>query len=80
MLRNIDNQTIDGEEKIQAGSDQIGLDLHARQVTECRQLDGSTRKPAQQWDPWKLLSKVEEWVGQQTLIQGPTEFSILQAF
>jgi hypothetical protein len=62
MLRNIDNQTIDGEEKIQAGSDQIGLDLHARQVTECRQLDGSTRKPAQQWDPWKLLSKVEEWV------------------
>jgi hypothetical protein len=25
-------------------------------------LDGSTPKPAQQWDPWKLLYKVEEWV------------------
>jgi hypothetical protein len=23
----------------------LGLDLHARQVTECRQLDGSTPKP-----------------------------------
>ena len=26
----------------------LGLDLHARQVTECRQLDGSTPKPVQQ--------------------------------
>jgi hypothetical protein len=80
MLKNIDNQTIDGEEKSKPEVIKLGLDLHAKQVTECRQLDGSTPKPAQQWDPWKLLSKVEEWVGQQTLIQGPTEFSILQAF
>ncbi|MBV8901494.1 MAG: hypothetical protein JOY92_15435 [Verrucomicrobia bacterium] len=29
----------------------LGLDLHARQVTECRQLDGSTPKPAQKWEP-----------------------------
>jgi transposase len=29
---------------------------------ECRQLDGSTPKPAQKWDPWKLLNQVEEWV------------------
>jgi len=27
----------------------LGVDLHARQVTECRQLDGSTPKPAQKW-------------------------------
>ena len=40
----------------------LGLDLHARQVTECRQLDGSTPKPAQKWDPWKLLNQVQEWV------------------
>jgi transposase len=40
----------------------LGLDLHARQVTECRQLDGSTPKPAQQWDPGKLLDQVEAWV------------------
>ena len=40
----------------------LGLDLHAWQVTECRQLDSSTPKPAQKWDPWKLLDKVEEWV------------------
>jgi hypothetical protein len=62
MLTNIDNQTTDGEEKSKPEVIKLGLDLHARQVTECRQLDGSTPKPAQQWDPWKLLVKVEEWV------------------
>ena len=62
MLINIDNQTTDGEEKSKPELIKLGLDLHARQVTECRQLDGSTPKPAQQWDPWKLLVKVEEWV------------------
>jgi len=40
----------------------LGLDVHARQVTECRQLDGLTPKPAQKWDPWKLLDQVGEWV------------------
>jgi transposase len=40
----------------------LGLDLHARQVTECRQLDASTPKPAQKWDPWRLLAQVEAWV------------------
>src|SRR3954452_4130886 len=40
----------------------LGLDLHARQVTECRQLDGSTPKPAQQWEPSKLLDQAEAWV------------------
>ena len=40
----------------------LGLDLHARQVTECRQLDGSTPKPAQKWGPDKLLDQVEAWV------------------
>jgi transposase len=41
---------------------QVNVVSIARQVTECRQLDGSTPKPAQKWDPWKLLDKVEEWV------------------
>jgi hypothetical protein len=40
----------------------LGLDLHARQVTECRQLDAFTPKPAQEWDPWQLLAQVEAWV------------------
>ena len=41
----------------------LGLDLHARQVTECRQLDGATPKgSAQRWDPWKLGNQVQEWV------------------
>ena len=62
MLKNIGNQTTNGEEKSKPEVIKLGLDLHARQVTECRQLDGSTPKPAQQWDPWKLLDKVEEWV------------------
>src|SRR5262245_34859069 len=56
------NQAIDGEAKAKPEVIKLGLDLHARQVTECRQLDGSTPKPAQKWDPWKLLDKVEEWV------------------
>ena len=56
MHKNIDNQTIDGEEKSKPEVIKLGLDLHAKQVTEC------PPKPAQPWDPWKLLGKVEEWV------------------
>jgi hypothetical protein len=37
MLTNIDNQTTDGEEKSKPEVIKLGLDLHARQVTECRQ-------------------------------------------
>jgi hypothetical protein len=48
MTKNIDNQATDGEEKSKPEVIKLGLDLHARQVTECRQLDGSTPKPAQQ--------------------------------
>jgi len=47
-----------GEAKAKAEVIKLGLDLHARQVTECRQLDGATAKPAQQWSPWKLLTQV----------------------
>jgi hypothetical protein len=35
---------------------------NARQVTGYRQLGASTPKPAQKWDPWKSLNRVEEWV------------------
>jgi hypothetical protein len=56
------NQASDGEAKAKPEVIKLGLDLHARQVTECRQLDASTPKPAQKWDPWKLLNQVEEWV------------------
>jgi hypothetical protein len=55
-------QAIDGEAKAKPKVIKLGLDLHVRQVTECRQLDGSTPKPAQQWDPWKLLDQVKDWV------------------
>jgi transposase len=61
-MNNNDNQASDGEAKAKPEVIKLGLDLHARQVTECRQLDGSTPKPAQKWDPWKLLNQVEEWV------------------
>jgi transposase len=40
----------------------LGLDLHARQVTECRQLDSSTPKPPQPWPPMKLLAQVDAWL------------------
>jgi hypothetical protein len=54
MLKNIDNQATNGEEKSKSEVIKLGLHLHAKQVTECRQLDGSTPKPAQQWDSRKL--------------------------
>jgi hypothetical protein len=61
-MNNKHNQASDGEAKAKPEVNKLGLDLHARQVTEYRQLDGSTPKPAQKWDPWKLLNQVEEWV------------------
>ena len=62
MHNNNDKQTKGGEAKAKPEVIKLGLDLHARQVTECRQLDGSTPKPAQRWDPWKLLDQVEGWI------------------
>ena len=61
-MNNKHNQASDGEAKAKPEVNKLGLDLHTRQVTECRQLDGSTPKPAQKWDHWKLLNQVEEWV------------------
>jgi transposase len=61
-MNNKRNQGIDGEAKAKPKVIKLGLDLHVRQVTECRQLDGSTPKPAQQWDPWKLLDQIKDWV------------------
>jgi transposase len=61
-MNNNHNQASDGEAKAKPEVIKLGLDLHARQVTECRQLDGSTPKTAQKWGLWKLLNQVEEWV------------------
>jgi hypothetical protein len=61
-MNNNENQANGGEAKAKPEVIKLGLDLHARQVTECRQLDGSTPKPAQKWDPWQLLDQVEKWV------------------
>ena len=62
MKNNNETQANGGEAKAKPEIIRLGLDLHARQVTECRQLDGSTPKPAQKWDPWKLLGQIESWV------------------
>jgi len=61
-MNKIHSQAIDGEAKAKPEVIKLGLDLHVRQVTECRQLDGSTPKPARQWDPWKLLDQIKDWV------------------
>jgi hypothetical protein len=50
-MKNIHSQVIDGEAKAKPEVIKLGLDLHVRQVTECRQLDGSTPKPARQRAP-----------------------------
>ena len=62
MKNNNEKQANGGEAKAKPEMIKLGLDLHARQVTECRQLDGSTPKLAQKWDPWKLLGQIESWV------------------
>jgi hypothetical protein len=62
MENNTDKEAKEGQAEAKPEVIKLGLDLHARQVTECRQLDGSMPKPAQKWDPWKLLDQVEEWV------------------
>jgi hypothetical protein len=49
MRNKNEKQGTAGEAKAKPEVIKLGLDLHARQVTECRQLDGSTPKPAQQW-------------------------------
>jgi transposase len=61
-MNTTDPQAKAGAAKAKPRVIKLGLDLHARQVTECRQLDGSTPKPAQKGDPWKLLDQVEAWV------------------
>jgi transposase len=61
-MNNKENQANCGEAKAKPEVIKLGLDLHARQVTECRQLDGSTPKPAQRWELWKLLDQIERWV------------------
>ena len=62
MINNNENQANGGEAKAKPEVIKLGLDLHARQVTECRQLDGSVPKPAQKWNPWKFLGQIESWV------------------
>jgi transposase len=63
MKNNTANEGKGGEAKAKPEVIKLGLDLHGRQVTECRQLDGSTPKASvQKWDPWKLLNQVEDWV------------------
>ena len=49
MHNNSDQESSLGQEKSKPEVIKLKLDLHARQVTECRQLDGSTPKPAQKW-------------------------------
>jgi hypothetical protein len=61
-MKKIPSQAIDGEAKAKPEVIKLGLDLHVRQVTECRQLDGSTPKPARQWDPRKLLDRLESYL------------------
>ena len=56
-----EKQATEGQAKAKPEVIKLGLDLPARQVTECRQLDCSVPKPAQKWEPWRLLGQVESW-------------------
>jgi hypothetical protein len=59
MHNNSDQESSLGQEKSKPEVIKLGLDLHARQVNRVPAADGSTRKPAQKWDPWKLLDPVQ---------------------
>src|SRR5690349_1147220 len=61
-MNTIPPQATAGAAKAKPQGIKLGLDLHARQVTECRQLDGSTPKTTQKWDPGKLLNQVQAWI------------------
>ena len=61
-MNNQHSEAIGGEAKAKPEVIKLGSDLHARQVTECRQLDGSIPKPAQKWDPGRFLDEIESWV------------------
>lgn len=61
-MNNNNSEANFGEEKAKPEVIKLGMDLHARQVTECRQLDGSMPKPAQKWEPWKFLDQIKSWV------------------
>jgi transposase len=61
-MYNKEKQVNGGEAKAKPEVIKLGLDLHARQVTECRQLDSSMPKPAQKWDPWRFLDQIESWL------------------
>ena len=61
-----DRQTKGSEAKAKPEVIKLGLDLHARRVTECRQLDGSKPKAGQRWDRWKLLDQVDGWIRQES--------------
>ena len=56
-----EKQATEGQAKAKPEVIKLGLDLPARQVTECRQLDCSVPKPTQKWEPWRLLGQVESW-------------------
>jgi transposase len=62
MQHNSDSQLTAGAAQAKPEMIKLGLDLHARQVMECRQLDSSTPKSPQQWEPKKLLAQAEAWV------------------
>jgi hypothetical protein len=50
-----DTQTKGSGAKAKPEVIKLGLDLHARQVTECRQLDGSTPKPGAGMGPVEII-------------------------
>ncbi|MBW0000570.1 MAG: hypothetical protein JO015_15845 [Verrucomicrobia bacterium] len=62
MEDNLNCQPTAGAAQTKPKMIKLGLDLHARQVMECRQLDDSTPKPPQRWEPQKLLAQAEAWV------------------
>ena len=62
MEANLNSQPTAGAAQSKPKVIKLGLDLHARQVMECCQLDDSTPKPPQRWEPQQLLAQAEAWV------------------
>ena len=61
-----DSQTKGSEAKAKPEIIKVRFGHSRAAVTECRQLDGSTPKPGQRWDRWKLTDQVDGWIRQES--------------
>jgi len=74
-----DRQTKGSEAKAKPEIIKVRFGHSRAAVTECRQLDGSTPKPGQRWDRWKLTDQVDGWIRQESKSTAATSLIVSPA-